>query len=287
MSIEDYIIKTGSHKGRLNQNLLKTGKPKGYFQKWDKHPSINGLVYLNWNSAMGYERWYTIEDLKKFDENKSKYMANPEVRKRKNLKDREYQKQNIELINVKRKERRIRERGKINEQKRIWRRQNREKINESRKIAYAEGRVPKSPLHQIQHIYDWNKTPNVKALKHIHKKKGQLERSNKYLSKPSNRIAHSFRGSIWKALQGKVKRSSSISYLGCSIEEFRIHLENLWTDNMNWDNYGRGGWHIDHIKPCSWFDLNDEKQIKECFNWKNLQPLWESDNCAKKDRWEG
>ena len=49
---------------------------------------------------------------------------------------------------------------------------------------------------------------------------------------------------------------------------------------MTFDNYGTI-WHIDHIKPCASFDLTDVNQQMECFNYKNLQPLWAKDNLAK------
>ena len=45
------------------------------------------------------------------------------------------------------------------------------------------------------------------------------------------------------------------------------------------------GWHIDHIKPCSLFNLNDEEQIKECFNLENLQPLWGLENIKKSNKY--
>ena len=41
---------------------------------------------------------------------------------------------------------------------------------------------------------------------------------------------------------------------------------------MNWDNYG-SYWEIDHIKPVNTFDLSKEKEILECFNYKNTRPL--------------
>lgn len=42
---------------------------------------------------------------------------------------------------------------------------------------------------------------------------------------------------------------------------------------MTWDNYGKY-WHIDHIIPCSSFDLTDIEQQKKCFHYTNLQPLF-------------
>ena len=52
---------------------------------------------------------------------------------------------------------------------------------------------------------------------------------------------------------------------------------------MSWDNHGFGDdkWHIDHIIPCSNFDLTKKEEQKKCFNYKNLQPLWQKDNLSK------
>jgi hypothetical protein len=51
---------------------------------------------------------------------------------------------------------------------------------------------------------------------------------------------------------------------------------------MSWKNYGK--WHIDHIRPCSSFDLSDPQQQRTCFNYSNLQPLWAKDNLNKSNK---
>lgn len=81
-----------------------------------------------------------------------------------------------------------------------------------------------------------------------------------------------------------VKRNSAIKeptkeLLGCDIPALRLHLEERFTDGMSWGNYGE--WEIDHIKPCSAFDLTLEAQRFVCFNYQNLQPLWKADNIKK------
>jgi hypothetical protein len=48
---------------------------------------------------------------------------------------------------------------------------------------------------------------------------------------------------------------------------------------MTRENHGI--WHIDHITPCTAFDLTDPEQQKKCFHYTNLQPLWASDNIRK------
>ena len=48
---------------------------------------------------------------------------------------------------------------------------------------------------------------------------------------------------------------------------------------MSWENYGK--WHIDHIIPCSSFDLSIEENKLKCFSWKNLRPCWAIENLEK------
>lgn len=62
--------------------------------------------------------------------------------------------------------------------------------------------------------------------------------------------------------------------------ELKKYLESQFKEGMSWENYGIE-WHIDHIVPCSFFDLSNEDHQRICFNWRNLQPLWKKDNLSK------
>lgn len=85
---------------------------------------------------------------------------------------------------------------------------------------------------------------------------------------------------IWWALRAKTCRSANVlKLLGCTVEELKAHLQHQFLPGMSWDNYGQ--WHIDHIRPCASFDLTDPEQQRQCFNFKNLQPLWAKDNLSK------
>jgi hypothetical protein len=57
---------------------------------------------------------------------------------------------------------------------------------------------------------------------------------------------------------------------------------------MNWDNYGSGGWEIDHIRPVSSFrfESTDDPEFRDCYALSNLQPLWRKDNMRKGARWQ-
>ena len=51
---------------------------------------------------------------------------------------------------------------------------------------------------------------------------------------------------------------------------------------MTFENYGE--WEIDHIKAITLFDLTNENEIIDCFNYKNLQPFWRIDNIKKSNK---
>jgi hypothetical protein len=75
-----------------------------------------------------------------------------------------------------------------------------------------------------------------------------------------------------------------VDLLGCSVEELKKYLEIKFKEGMSWNNYGLRGWHIDHIIPCSKFDLIKEEEQKKCFHFSNLQPLWWNENLSKGNR---
>lgn len=52
---------------------------------------------------------------------------------------------------------------------------------------------------------------------------------------------------------------------------------------MIWSNYG-SYWHVDHIIPCSSFDLTNPEEQKKCFHFTNLQPLTAVDNMRKSSK---
>lgn len=99
------------------------------------------------------------------------------------------------------------------------------------------------------------------------------------------RLARVLRSRVYNALNGNAKPESTLKLLGCSIENFKSHLEFQFTKGMSWKTYGLYGWHIDHVKPCDAFDLSDPQQQKECFHYSNMQPLWAGDNIRKGHFW--
>lgn len=105
--------------------------------------------------------------------------------------------------------------------------------------------------------------------------------ATKMQNDPAYKLRINLRIRLATAVRDGAKAGSAVRDLGCSIEQLKAYLEAKFTTGMSWENWGRKGWHIDHIKPLAAFDLTDEAQAKAACHYKNLQPLWWRDNVAK------
>lgn len=85
--------------------------------------------------------------------------------------------------------------------------------------------------------------------------------------------------------KGITKEATTRELVGCTWKELKIHIENQFIEEMTWKNYGLFGWHVDHIKPLSLFDLSDKIQLYEACHYSNLQPLWAKDNLSKGNKY--
>lgn len=81
-----------------------------------------------------------------------------------------------------------------------------------------------------------------------------------------------------------------MNYVGCTPAELRVHLEKAFKPGMNWGTYGVKGWHIDHVRPLSSFQLINEdgslnqEELSRAMHFTNLQPLWYWENISKSDK---
>jgi len=119
-----------------------------------------------------------------------------------------------------------------------------------------------------------------------HRDKMKIWKKNEYTRRkndPLYLLRRTLRGRFLRAVTAQFKETSVINLVGCSIEELRDYLQSKFKEGMNWENHGIHGWHIDHIKPCSSFNLSNLEEQKICFHYTNLQPLWAQDNLSKSD----
>lgn len=120
--------------------------------------------------------------------------------------------------------------------------------------------------------------------------KERLITARRYRERYNNNTAFRIQEVLRRRLRKVAKRGrgysgNHLSWLGCTPEEFRIHLEKQFTNGMSWGNYGGrpspGRWSIDHIIPCAAFDLTNEEEALRCFHYTNARPLWSLDNISK------
>lgn len=100
---------------------------------------------------------------------------------------------------------------------------------------------------------------------------------------PAYKVLHNLRRRIRQAIFRGDKSDETINLIGCSVDQLMGQIEIQFQEGMTWENYGE--WHIDHKRPCASFDLTDAAEQRECFSYKNLQPLWDIDNRRKSARW--
>lgn len=95
------------------------------------------------------------------------------------------------------------------------------------------------------------------------------------------KLLYNLRIRLRSALKQNAKTGTTLQFLGCSIDKFKTHLESKFQPGMTWENYGYKGWHLDHIRPLSSFDLTDTEQLRHAAHYTNIQPLWAIDNLKK------
>lgn len=103
--------------------------------------------------------------------------------------------------------------------------------------------------------------------------------NDRYKNDLNFRLTTNLRNRVLLAIKRNQKSGSTSDLIGCDIPYLKKYIASLFSEGMSWENYGL--WQIDHILPCASFDLSKEEEQRRCFNYKNLQPLWEADNRKK------
>lgn len=92
------------------------------------------------------------------------------------------------------------------------------------------------------------------------------------------------RSRISNLLSGRTKSKRTQEIIGLSLDQFRGHIEENWSEGMNWENYGygEGKWVIDHHIPIS--SAETENEIYKLNHYTNLKPMWWKENLIKSNK---
>ena len=238
-----------------------------------------------------YQKEYRLKNKEKSKEySKEYYVKNKEYIKEYGLKNRErlskyhkeYYSKNREILQKHIKEYNLKNREKIDEYQKEYRLKNKEKLEEYRKGYRLKNR--EKLIEQSRQYYAENREEYLKQNKEYYAK--NKEKRNAYCrhkkqTNPNFRLRCNLASRLRDALKHGSKSASTMELVGCTIAELWIHLESKFEPWMTRENYGIGGWDLDHIRACATFDLTDPAQQRECFHWSNLQPLEHIANIKK------
>ena len=115
------------------------------------------------------------------------------------------------------------------------------------------------------------------------KKKYNILRKKKYSNDEIYSLKIRFRSLLNNKIRkgGFIKKISTLEFLGCDWETFKLHIESQFKEGMSWDN--RELWDLDHIIPIS--EGKTFEDIILLSHFTNFQPLWRLDNIKKSNKW--
>jgi hypothetical protein len=166
---------------------------------------------------------------------------------------------------------------KYKEYQKQWRAKNKDKVKKWRK-EYNE----RNPGNEKKFSAEWRKrNPTYmeqwrKENKEYNSEWVKIRRN----ADPLFKLKYDIRESIRRSFKKKKfnKNSPTQNILGCTIEEFKQHIESQFEPWMNWNNRGsrkvtsfNQGWDIDHIIPIS--SAKTEEDVIRLNHYTNLRPL--------------
>jgi hypothetical protein len=177
-----------------------------------------------------------------------------------------------------------------------FREKNKKRLSEKQKI-YYQNNIDKERYRNKKYWEKLNKDKPIikpKTKEELKLKRQEWIENNRELNKQKRRnkykndiffkISHNVRNRVNKYLKSNniPKRNKTFHIVGCPPEYLKEHLETQFVNGMSWNNYGRYGWHIDHIIPLS--SAKTEDELYKLCHYTNLQPLWAEDNLKKSNK---
>ena len=155
-----------------------------------------------------------------------------------------------------------------------WRDSNKDRWNEYMSEYMSEYK-PRNPKKIIKASPE--KTECLKKYnREYHKNRRKTDPLFKLEGALRTRIVYAFKAKGFK------KEEKTVDLLGTDFNTASQHIESLFKEGMSWDNHGE--WEIDHIKPFA--TAKTEEDLKNLCHYKNLQPLWKSENRQKSGKFD-
>lgn len=164
---------------------------------------------------------------------------------------------------------------------------NKEYLKDKRKINNLKNKEVQKAKRKKYYLDNKDEIAKKRKEYYLKNKESIRIRKNKYcinrkLNDPIYRLRKNVSCLIRNSLSenGYSKKSRTYQILGCTFEEFKVHIESQFTEGMSW--YNRSLWHLDHIYPISL--AKDEEHLFKLNHYTNFQPLWAADNIRKSNK---
>lgn len=146
-----------------------------------------------------------------------------------------------------------------------------------RKIKWLENNLNKRKEYEKQYYLNNIEQFKINSQTVACRENKRIYKKNRRHNDPIFKLRENVSNAIFKALKkGKSNKAgkSILQYLGYTIQDLKIHLENQFDSKMSWDNHGIY-WHIDHIIPqsCLLYTGMGDDNFKKCWDLENLRPL--------------
>lgn len=231
----------------------------------------------------------SIKEIELFREKRKEYNIKNAEKKRAYQK--KYRKENIEVVSIKEKAYKIKNKDKVRVYKKEYAHKNAAKIKSSYREYYKKNNK-KLKAYQRDYFKGNKNYVLSRNKKYYLKNKAKIMQvaktynRNRRLTNIYYKLRMNMSCAIWHGLRKNKLGKGWQTLVPYTIKELMTHLESNFTTGMTWENYGKSGWHVDHIIPQSYFkyDSYTHPAFKACWDLNNLQPLWAKDNISKSNR---
>jgi hypothetical protein len=257
----------------LQKSIIFFNKTGGVCKECNKiyrQKRFKKYYQINKEKLLQYDKIYRKNNKEKIKKIEKEYRKSEEFKQKRKIRNMQYYQINKEKILS-----RVKEYNQSHKEEK--------KIYDS--INYQNNKEEKKRVSRLNYENNKEKYQSIiRKYRESNKEKISLRkkeiRKQKLKEDPFYIAVRKIRGLVetaFKRIKQK-KPSNTEEILGCSFEEAKRHIESLFTEGMSWENHGRKGWHIDHIKPICSFTLEN---LHLANHYKNLQPLWAKDNFIK------
>lgn len=137
----------------------------------------------------------------------------------------------------------------------------------------------KEKRKEVNKRYKENNREKINSCRREYARKRKIEDN---LFKFKENTKHNIRRSFSRGFKNFTKRLHTEEILGCSLDFFKEYILSLCPEGITLKDFGKYGYHLDHIIPIS--SAETEEEVTKLCHYTNFQPLWYIENIKKSNK---